>query len=459
MYDNGVVSFLEPGTPGALSPWQWSATPLNQAPGNYFIAPLWSDLSPTSSTTYTTEGTPLYQRYMWNNISEYYSGGTRLNTFGLEIRPDGSYSSLYSSIDLQSSSVSIGAVGNVSAGEVNQIAYYPYGTYLNYIGDWNVGAVDPCLTNPLSSPSCPGYQEAFLQQQCSMNALYSPSCPGYQQAYFNYQCSIDPLYDMTCVGYQAAYFQYQCSLDPLYNQECSGYQLAYEQKLFNDACKANPQYSVLCPNYVTPVVKTDTQSTDTQEKTETTTTPLQVAQQITGNDIVDSVVSQPATTSVTSTTSVSPAAVTSQVQVAPPPVVQNVVTQTATETKPAAKTETKVEVKAEVKQEVKTLSPQQQARVEAVKKQQLESAKNLANAVGEAKSMEAQVEVQSSSIAVMNNLPGFDAYSYIIKDAPFYKSVQIYKNQRTVDNRKSLIQLQGVGDLKYEQMTQQQYKE
>lgn len=487
MYDNGVVSFVQPGTQGALSPWQWSATPLAQAQGNYFIAPLWADIAPISSTTYTTEGTPLYQRYMWNNISEYYSGGTRLNTFGLDIRPDGSYNAIYSSINLSTSNVAIGSVGNVSAGEVNQIAYHPFGTYLNYLNDWSVGGVDPCITNPLFSPSCPGYQEAFLQQQCSISALYSPSCPGYAQAYFQYQCSVnplfnttcpgyaqayyqyqcslDPLYDMGCPGYQQAYYNYRCSMDPLYDSGCPGYQTAYEEKLFNDACKANAQYSTLCPGYVAPVVKNEPQ--EKEQTTETVTTqPLQVAQEITGNAIVDTVLS-PATTSVTSTTSVSPAAVTSQVQTTPPAAVQNVVTQSVTETKPAAKTETKTESKTETKTEVKQetkaeskpLSPQQQARVEAVKKQQMEAAKNLAESVSEAKTMEAQVEAQTTSIAVMNNVQGFDAYSYIIKDSPFYKSVQIYKNQRTIDNNKSLIQLQGVGGLKYNEMINQQYKE
>jgi hypothetical protein len=38
-----------------------------------------------------------------------------------------------------------------------------------------------------------------------LNALYDPSCPGYTQAYFNQQCSLNPLYDRRCSGYETAY--------------------------------------------------------------------------------------------------------------------------------------------------------------------------------------------------------------------------------------------------------------
>jgi hypothetical protein len=38
-----------------------------------------------------------------------------------------------------------------------------------------------------------------------LNALYDPSCPGYTQAYFNQQCSLNSLYDRGCSGYNEAY--------------------------------------------------------------------------------------------------------------------------------------------------------------------------------------------------------------------------------------------------------------
>ena len=73
---------------------------------------------------------------------------------------------------------------------------------------------DVCSTNPLSSPDCPGYAEAYLTQQCTANALYNPACPGYAAAYYTQQCSINPLHDQGCPGYAGAYLNYQCSINP-----------------------------------------------------------------------------------------------------------------------------------------------------------------------------------------------------------------------------------------------------
>lgn len=192
MYDNGVVSFIDPAQPGALSPWSWSAMPFsNQLGANYFIAPLWADLAPVAgTTTYTTQGNSQFQRYNWNNLAEYYSiGGTglRLNSFSLEIRPSGEIITTYSAINLQTSNVSVGTVGNSANNEFNQVYYASNGTNVNTgsIPNWSVqstGAVDPCISSPLSSPSCPNYEAAMLEQMCPANPLYSAQCPGYGAA-------------------------------------------------------------------------------------------------------------------------------------------------------------------------------------------------------------------------------------------------------------------------------------
>lgn len=427
MYDNGIVSFIDPATdPRALSPWQWYASPLEQAAGSYYIATLWADIAPTAGTTYTTQGGTTYQTYNWNNIAEYYSIGSgtglRLNNFNLKIEDTGNITATYTNINLQTSNIAIGTVGDRSLGEVNPIAYYQNGTVLNYVQNWAINqAGDICATNPLSSTTCSGYAQAYLSQQCAVSVLYDPACPGYAQAYYEQQCSVNPLYNVECPGYALAYLNYQCSLDPQYSTTCEGYK--------------SP----------TTTVQSD---------------PVQTAVPITGDPVVDSTISNTAATSITSTSSVSPAAVTSQVQTTAPPAVTNLVVQTATETK---KEETKSESKSEAKQETKNEKPapsaQQQARVEAVKQKQIEAAKNLANTMGDAVNMKEQAAIQSVVISAMGYVPGFDAYSYKLNDAPFYKPYQVYKNQVNVDNRKSLMQLQGAGGLVYEQMINQQYKE
>jgi hypothetical protein len=128
---------------------------------------------------------------------------------------------------------------------------------------------DPCVVDPLSSQSCPGYQQAYQTQQCAINPMFNsacpgyaqavfsqqcsasplsdPACPGYASAYLTYQCSINPLYSTTCSGYEQAYLDQQCSMDSLYSTRCSGYATAYK----NQQCSLNPLYDVTCNGYQT----------------------------------------------------------------------------------------------------------------------------------------------------------------------------------------------------------------
>jgi hypothetical protein len=166
--------------------------------------PLQTDLL-NYSGRFLTEGTPQYQRYVWENISEF-GRPENLNTFGVEIRPSGFIGVHYEQINIDPSRpVTMGMTGDSS---LNQYT-------LNYSGAGfsrveNVSNItqstgDMCLADPLFSPNCAGYAQAYLTQQCGLNALYDPSCPGYAQAYFNQQCSSNPLYDRGCSGYNEAY--------------------------------------------------------------------------------------------------------------------------------------------------------------------------------------------------------------------------------------------------------------
>jgi len=158
MYDNGVVSFLKPGTPGALSPWQWDAPQqLSQAGGSYFIAALWADISPISNTTYTTNSDGTSLKYSWNNISEYYSGGTRLSSFSTTIKEDGSIATNYYSLNLSTSNVLAGTVGNPQAGEVTQQYSAGFGTVVNTgtIQDWSVAGQEVCRVCQPTTPQEP----------------------------------------------------------------------------------------------------------------------------------------------------------------------------------------------------------------------------------------------------------------------------------------------------------------
>ena len=102
-----------------------------------------------------------------------------------------------------------------------------------------------CTQNPLFSPDCPGYASAYLQQQCTVNALFNPSCPGYAQAFYDEQCKVSALYDKSCPGYAQAYFLEQCRMNPLHDRTCAG----YDQAFFNQQCSLNALYNAQCPGY------------------------------------------------------------------------------------------------------------------------------------------------------------------------------------------------------------------
>jgi len=203
MYSNGVVGF------GSVNNhWCCTGHDLRNARGyefNFSIMPLQTDLINYGQGRFLTEGTPQYQRYMWENISEFGVPGN-LNTFGLEIRPSGYIGIHYEKINISPwRPITMGITGDTTQGEYTQFYHGP--GYSSTISPSHiVGSTgNLCLSNPLSDPSCPGYADAYLAQQCSANPLYSPSCPGYQQAYFAQQCTLNALYDRDCPGYNEAY--------------------------------------------------------------------------------------------------------------------------------------------------------------------------------------------------------------------------------------------------------------
>ena len=202
MFSNGVVGFLNPTNHFCCS--GYDITQPNH-PFSFAIMPLQTDLINYGQGRFLTEGTAQYQRYKWENISEY-GRPENLNTFGVEIRPTGFIGMHYEQINIDPwRTVTMGMTGDSS---VNQYAVNYSGAGFSSIA--NVSYIrhstrDRCLVDPLFSPSCAGYAQAYLTQQCGLNALYDPSCPGYTQAYFNQQCSLNPLYDRGCSGYAEAY--------------------------------------------------------------------------------------------------------------------------------------------------------------------------------------------------------------------------------------------------------------
>jgi hypothetical protein len=241
------------------------------------------------------------------------------------------------------------------------------------------------------------------------------------------------LYDNQCPGYAQAYFDQQCDLDPFYDRQCPGYNEAYAKK------------NILNIGSTTPIAEPVVIASTTADQT-----PQLVA---------DPVVNQAITAA---TTSVSPAtAATAIVPLAPAP--QAVATTTATETKKEetkteAATSTAVASSSDKKDEPKT-SRQALAerRLEAARAKAVEEGKQLASKMGEAATIEAQIQVQGVVLAAMGFVPGFDRYSQaILPDGVGYRPFEIYRGQQNIDNPAGRRFLTGADRL-HQEMVDQQY--
>ena len=363
---------------------------------------------------------------------------------------------------------------------------------------------DPCVVNPLSSTTCSGYQAAYTQQQCTISALYDSSCPGYAAAYFTQQCAANPLYDAACPGYAAAYLDYQCSNDPLYSTTCSGYATAYH----NQQCTASPLYASDCPGYqvaykaqqcsinalyatdcpgydqaylnsrciqdslysnqcegyktayaIKYLTKLDPAVTTAVNQQLTETVEVQKAATAVADPVSTATTNTPSTTSASS---ISPTATISAVKPSPPPAEM---TAQAEPKKDDKKAEDKPqggqgggEQKADGPKPKTAREEIAAKREEAAKKEAVAKAKNLANEMGQAASLEAQKAVQNVVIQAMGYSPGFDQYGKtMIPDTQFYRPFTVYGGQKNIDTR-SGARLFGGSDVVHQEMIDSQYQ-
>jgi hypothetical protein len=485
MYSNGAVQFGRPVPVGGWPMWnnsfccQGIRLNANTPSGyNYSILPLQTDLAGWYGNQHYTLGTTNTMTYGWYGVEQYGNANNK-SSFELKIDATGGIDMRWSGALLSYTPVTIGTVGDASLGQFTE-NYHGNGINLGPT-QLSTGAIDLCVINPLSSPTCTGYAEAYKAQQCAINALYDPTCPGYQQAYFNQQCNASPLYNSACPGYQEAYFFQQCTANPLYNSGCPGYQQAYFDQqcslsslyspncpgyaeayrtyLAAQACQANPQSSPTCSGYVAPVVATNTTTTTANS---TTATPQVIS---------DPVVNQAVTITSTTTAPTAPAAPvqlttspTSTQQTTTALVVESVQTQSTSSTSSGSTSSSTSSSTASTTSSTTSSAPTarqsiQQARVEAARKQAAEKGSEAVKESGQARSMDAQVATQGLVIAAMGFNPAFDAYTNVaMKDVSFYRPYSIYTGQRNVDNRSAGRGLFGATDRLHNQMVDQQYQ-
>lgn len=287
---------------------------------------------------------------------------------------------------------------------------------------------DVCAVNPLSSPTCPGYQQA-LNQQCSINPLYSSQCSGYTQAIHDQLCLANPLSAADCPGYTVAYYNQQCTLNPLYDRNCPGYAEAYAKK------------NVLTASTTTTTTAVITSTSD----------PVSSAAPIVADPTVNSVITSKGTTA---NADANPAAAVKVTQTAP-------AATTTAETKSEKKSDSSSSTTntAENKSADKPKTAREalaEKQREAAKKDAVARAKNLANDMAKAADMEAQVAVQNVVIQAMGYTPGFDSYNKTIPDGAFYRPYEAYPGQRNIDSP-SGRGLFGGSDNVHQQMVNSQY--
>lgn len=402
MFDNGVVSFYDPLTESArLGGQQFYAYPLSNDIGSnfyYSIIPLWSDLvGNAGSKFYTQTDSSTYLKYSWQDVQQW-GYPDRLNSFSLQIKPSGFFGVNYEKVDITGYPVTIGHIGNASVGEWSQIYHQPSGglTTLASIQGWSVGSTNVVLdcSNPLNSPACTGYAEAYHDQQCSINPLHATTCPGYQQAYYNQQCSANPLYDSGCLGYQQVYFDQQCSLDPLYDSQCPGYAQAYAKEQLLKQQNSSTTIAIITE----PVIEIGDDGT-----------------------------------------------VSTNVPLVSDPVANQVITK-----KPETKKEDSKEEKKDVAvaEKPKAKSTRQAAPAKVDPATQTESEKEF----------EQTVAAQAAAVNAISFVPGFSAYQNAIIPDTNALIMQRQYNKPTVDNARAMRRLNGASDILHQQMVEDQYR-
>jgi hypothetical protein len=429
--------------------------------------------------------------------------GTNLHTKSWVLGPTTDWTNVAGTETFANNGMPVASIANFSLSFNGKDSRYWAGYYGPQVRNPSLSlnyTFDQCSSNPLSSPTCPGYAAAYLTQQCTANPLYNSSCPGYAAAYQIQQCSINPLSNPSCPGYASAYLNYQCSVNPLYSTTCPGYEQAY----LNSQCIKDSLYSRLCEGYntayaikyLTPIssdstvanavngslsdtaaVKANDPAT-TKVAVNTVTTTVNTDGSVstgistTGDTNVDKAIASKA-----STTNTAPAAV----QLAPPPPApQQQMAQN--EPKGGGKNNDKQEYKKDDapkgtggsnpppntntaqassdKPAAPTARQELQARREAAAKSEaIEKGKNLANEMGKAADMESQKQIQNVVIQAMGFTPGFDAYGKAaVPDVVGYKPFTVYNNQKTIDNRANLRMWTGTDRL-HNDMVDSQYKE
>ena len=167
----------------------------------YSLYPFWTDLIRDNASKVLAKNFTDKSVFGWYDLREYNRGNTD-NSFEVILwKSDDSFEFRYGGLNIINHDVLIG-----EQGKANELYTYYYhdqcgkGTTNSsscVSQTWNNSAMNSSLenggslygvssgnsidcSNPLNDPTCPGYWEAFDDQQCDLDPQYAPFCPGYR---------------------------------------------------------------------------------------------------------------------------------------------------------------------------------------------------------------------------------------------------------------------------------------
>jgi len=488
MYDNGIISFVQPGQPNALSNFQWYAFPLEQTNSNYYIAALWADIAPVSITKYITQTDGTYMKYIWQDIAEYYSqgGNWRLNTFSTTLRNDGSIETNYTNINLQTSAITVGTVGNLNAGEYNQIYYAPCCNIVTtgMINNWSISGLPPIVTPPEPTPQqeiyvAPQYTEETVSEAVAVTTPTvvvepEPTPVTTTQTSNTIVATIQAATEASPASITTASVVATTSASDSSSNKMS---IADAQAIAKTNQKNTDQLvsSIVAGSIENSISQTSTTDTETIATAENTLSAIDSTQSSSINSISNQANSGSTENNVSSSSSSSAIGLANFARLPGATNVEETTSITENSTFGSVEstdtlgsdnstTNLTVESYAIVTDETNPTSVRNLAAMSSLKQLELEEENEKRDieiadmSVGTTVSELAGTGVELAQLQV---LPiGYNIYlSTTLKDLPFYLPKVIYRNQTVVDNAPAQRLLKFASDAKFDQMVSQQYGE
>jgi hypothetical protein len=416
MFSNGVVGFLDPldvpGTGIVYDGLCCHGQDLSSFTGvrfNYTIMPWNTDLIDTGIGKFYTQGDETFQKYMWENLSEYYDRNTS-NTFDLTIYPMGNIEVNYEQVQINNHAVTVAVVGDLSLGEYEQW-FYNHPT--NGAIFWNSQEDDPV-------------EIANGESICSVIPDSHISCLYYPQVYadnvYNQQCALDPLYDYGCDGWSDAY------IDEYVEEDVPEVWEADEEDTESIYVLEEPEVFQVIE--IEPLDDYTLISTTIEEAIPEME---DLFEEIAQEELIEEIEAE-LEEFLEPELEEEPLEEPIEEELDEPEPEEDTVQEEQTEEEPEQ------EAVVEVVEEPKLV----QKKKEASKKEKMREIignklKNLAVEMGEAASLEEQQKLQSLILALLNFNAGFNSYNtQLLIDGVFYKDKGIYLDKDIPDNQKGL---------------------